>query len=275
LQRQEKKRFQSAIIVELVQRERKVAKRIGGKKLYQILKSEIEDHHIKIGRDAFFDVLRNHGLLVKKRKNYTQTTNSRHHLRKHPDLTIGLNIQKPENLWVSDITYIRTAKGFCYLILITDAYSRRVMGYNVSRTMDTEFCLVALNQAFSQRQYRNQELIHHSDRGLQYCSFAYTNALATNQVKISMTQNGDPYENALAERMNRTFKSEFDLSRTFSDLHEAMSNIDSAIDYYNNKLPHSSCNMMTPAEAHQHTGEMKKHWTKPSKKGFANSSKEQ
>jgi transposase InsO family protein len=140
------------------------------------------------------------------------------------------------------------------------------MGYHVSTRMNTEFCLVALNMALAKRKDKAIYLIHHSDRGLQYCSFAYTKRLLDNNIGISMTQNGDPYENALAERMNRTFKSEFDVGQTFESVEQAKETITKAIVYYNTRLPHSSCNLLTPREAHEQTGELKKHWKNRKKK---------
>ena len=148
-------------------------------------------------------------MLVKRRRKRVQTTMSRHRLRKYPNIIKELFIDRAEQLWVSDITYLRIGTKHGYLILITDAYSRKVVGYNIGLSMDTEFCMVALNQALSERIYPQQHLIHHSDRGLQYCSHLYTSTLIANKIAISMTENGDPLENALAERMNRTFKNIF------------------------------------------------------------------
>jgi len=261
----EQQLFDAAILVDLVKKERKIAKRVGGKRLYDILKSTIISHGIKIGRDQFFEVLRSNNLLVKRRGKRKKTTFSRHRLRKYPNISKDIILDRAEQLWVSDITYIRVGDGFCYLILITDAYSRKVVGYHFSKTMDAKFCVQALEQAINGRMYTNRPLMHHSDRGLQYCSFDYTKLLKDNKIAISMTENGDPLENALAERMNGIFKDNFDLSRTFSSIEEPREFIDLAIDYYNNRLPHSSVDKLTPAKAHLRTGELKKHW-KPAKK---------
>lgn len=263
--RLEQKLFDAAILVDLVKEERKIAKRVGGKRLYDILKPVIISHGIKIGRDQFFEVLRCNDLLVKRRRKRKKTTFSRHRLRKYPNISKDIIVDKAEQLWVSDITYIRVGDGFCYLILITDAYSRKVVGYHFSKTMEASFCVRALEQAINGRMFANRPLMHHSDRGLQYCSLDYTKLLKDNKIAISMTQSGDPLENALAERMNGIFKDNFDLARTFSSFEEAQGFIDSAIDYYNNRLPHSSVDKLTPAKAHLRTGELRKHW-KPAKK---------
>lgn len=261
--RNEKQIFEDAILVDLVKEERKIARRVGGKRLYDILKPLIIKHGIKIGRDQFFEVLRCNNLLVKRRRKRKKTTFSRHALRKYPNISKDIVVNRAEQLWVSDITYIRVANGFCYLILITDAYSRKVVGFHFSTTMDAEFCVIALKQAIADRHFPDRTLMHHSDRGLQYCSFLYTNLLKDNHIAISMTENGDPLENALAERMNGIFKDNFDIARTFSSFEEAQLFINQAVDYYNNRLPHSSIDKMTPAKAHFCTGELKKHWKKP------------
>ena len=258
--RKEREILEDSIIVDLVRQERQIAKRVGSKRLHLILKPDLERHDIKIGRDLFHEVLRSNDLLVTKRKNRQRTTNSRHSLPKYPNISKEITVTKAEQLWVSDITYIRVDKGFCYLILITDAYSRKVVGYNFSRNMTAAFCVEALKMALSKRQFPGRLLTHHSDRGIQYCSALYVGALAAEGIKISMTEHGDPLENALAERMNGIFKDNFDLGQNFSDFDTARVCIDEAVNYYNNKLPHSSCNMKTPAQAHSMEGVLKKHW---------------
>ena len=213
--RNEKLQFEAVIIVDLVKKEREVAKRVGGKKLFRILKTTVLKHQISIGRDKFLDVLRVNDLLVKRRRKRVQTTMSRHRLRKYRNLAKDLKIDKGEQLWVSDITYLSAQGVHCYLILITDAYSRKVMGFNFGRNMDTDFCILALNTALANRCFPTRKLMHHSDRGLQYCSKTYVKILEKNEIVISMTENGDPLENALAERMNRIFKDNFALDTPF------------------------------------------------------------
>jgi len=258
--RAEKARFEDAIIVDLVKKERRIAKRVGGKKLFLILKKTLLKHDITIGRDKFLDVLRDNGLLVKRRRRRARTTMSRHRLRKYPNLSKSLKIDRAEQLWVSDITYLSVGDAHCYLILITDAYSRKVVGYNFGRTMDANFCVQALKDAIADRCYGERKLMHHSDRGLQYCSQAYVKILKDNHICISMTENGDPLENPLAERMNRIFKDSFALDTPFPTFEEAQQTIRNAVDYYNSRLPHSSVDMLTPKEAHHKTGDLKKHW---------------
>lgn len=256
----EKIQFEAAIIIDLVNRERRIAKRVGGKKLFLILREELLLHDISIGRDKFLGVLQDNDLLVKRRRRKVQTTMSRHRLRKYPNIAKDLKIDRAEQLWVSDITYLKVSGKHGYLILITDAYSRKVVGYNVGISMDTDFCMVALTTALKQRVFPKRSLMHHSDRGVQYCSALYTKELIDKGIAISMTENGDPLENALAERMNRIFKDNFAIDQIFENLDTAKAIIDAAIDYYNNRLPHSSVDMLTPSEAHLKNGHLKKHW---------------
>jgi putative transposase len=258
--RSEAVKFECGIIVDLVRRERSIAKRVGAKRLHLILQDELAGHGIMIGRDKFLEVLRANDLLVRRRRRRIITTMSRHRLRKYPNLAKYLEIDQSEQLWVSDITYLVVAGRHCYLILITDAYSRKVMGYNFGRTMDTAFCLRALRAALANRSFPERQLMHHSDRGLQYCSKAYTELLKESGITISMTEHGDPLENALAERMNGIFKDNFALDTDFDSFEGAQSHIEKAIQYYNNRLPHSSIDMLTPTEAHHKIGPLKKHW---------------
>lgn len=266
---EEKELFQTAVIVDLVRHERRVARRVGGRNLYRILKPALEARQISIGRDGFFDVLRQNGLLVKHRRRRAVTTLSRHNLRLWPNLAKGLRVVQAEQLWVSDITYIRVGEVFWYLILITDAYSRQVVGWNFGPCMDAVFCVEALKMAVACRQYPERKLMHHSDRGLQYCSKLYTDMLKTESIAISMTENGDPLENAIAERMNGILKDSFELDRTFSSSEEARQFILEAIGYYNERRPHSSCDNLTPKEAHTRTGALKRHWKSFEEKALA------
>ena len=256
--RQSKAALEAGLIVGLVKRERKIAKRVGGKRLYLILKDELIQHKIVIGRDKFFDILRINDLLVKRRRRKVRTTMSNHKLKKYPNLAKDLKIDKAEQLWVTDITYIRVGEGFCYLILITDAYSRKVVGYRLSRTLEAAFCVDALKEALKNRVFPDRILMHHSDRGVQYCSIEYILILKSHDICISMTENGDPLENALAERMNGIFKENFGLDDTFESFEHVRQVIADAVEYYNNRLPHSSVDMLTPSEAHYRTGTLKK-----------------
>ncbi len=258
--RKEQELFDVSIIILLVKRERKVAKRVGGKRLLLILKEELQSHGIEIGVQRFLDILRVNDLLVKPRRRKPKLTDSRHKLPVFPNKARNLHLNCSEVLWVSDITYIRVANKFSYLILITDAYSRKVVGYHFARRMTAAFCLEALNKALSDRSYPSRKLMHHSDRGSQYCSVDYTKVLQQANIPISMTEQGDPLENPLAERMNRTFKDVFGLDEHFSCFEQANKQVDLAIAYYNDRLPHTSIDLLTPNQAHHKTGKLKKHW---------------
>jgi putative transposase len=220
--------------------------RLGTRKLYHLLKAELG-----IGRDKLFDLLRGEGLLVSKRRRYTVTTNSKHWMRKYPNLIKDIELIRPEQVWVADITYIDTCEdGHGYLHLITDAYSKQIMGYELCGNMEAASTLKALQMAISNRKYKDQALVHHSDRGLQYCSKLYTDYLKDNNITISMTENGDPYENAIAERVNGILKDEFGLSEQMSNISEAIHQTAQSISIYNNRRPHLSCSLLTPVQMH-------------------------
>lgn len=222
--------------------------RLGTRKLYHLLKAEGNMH---IGRDKLFSVLRQQGLLVSRKRKYTVTTNSKHWLRKYPNLIKDIYPERPEQLWVADITYIDTLDGNAYLHLITDAYSKQIMGYELCDNMEAVSTVKALKMALSKRKYKASELIHHSDRGLQYCSKLYTDCLKENGIMISMTENGDPYENAIAERVNGILKDEFGLSDKLEGIMEAKDLSSQSIKIYNYLRPHLSCSMLTPNQMHQ------------------------
>lgn len=260
-QRKEQEQINATIIVDLVKRERKIAKRVGAKKLLLILKEELFEHGIQLGNQRFLDILRANDLLVHRKRRKPKLTDSRHKFPVYPNKARNLHIDKSELLVVSDITYIKVFDRFCYLILITDAYSRKVMGYNFARNMSANSCVIALKQALSNRSYPERKLMHHSDRGTQYCSAEYVTILKDYFIVISMTENGDPLENPLAERMNRTFKEVFGLDENFPTFEKAKIQVELAVKYYNERLPHSSVDLLTPSEAHHKTGKLKKHWT--------------
>ena len=202
-----------------------------------------------LGRDRFFDFLRGHALLIERRRKYVHTTNSRHHMRTYRNLIKDLDIKSPNQVYVADITYIRTLQGFCYLSLITDACSRKIVGYNLSRSLSIEGSLASLKMAI--RQSGNLTgLIHHSDRGVQYCSYEYTKLLKKNNIRISMTEQNHVYENALAERVNGILKDEFLLGETLQSYQVARKMARQAIDIYNNERPHLSINYEKPAQRH-------------------------
>ena len=224
--------------------------RIGARKLYHILRGEFESKGIKVGRDKLFEILRKNQLLINRKRRYIQTTNSKHWLKKYPNLIREVEIDRPEKLWVSDITYIRTDDGFSYLTMVTDAYSRKIVGYNTSKSLGAEATIEALKMAIKNRQSK-RELIHHSDRGLQYCSREYVELLEKNQIRISMTERSDPYENALAERMNRTIKEEFLMIEKIKDHQLLEKTVAECVEIYNTERPHLSCGMQFPADVHK------------------------
>jgi len=222
--------------------------RIGTRKLYFLLKPEFNKQDIKIGRDALFKYLKTEHLLIKPKKNYTKTTNSKHWLKKHPNLLKQVVPQRPEHVFVSDITYIKSREKTHYLSLVTDAYSRKIVGYKLSDNMSAESVVKAFKMAVKQRK-ENLELIHHSDRGLQYCASVYQNVLQKHNVKPSMTDGYDCYQNALAERINGILKQEF-LIHKCNNAKELRQLVKESIETYNNKRPHLSLNMKTPNFVH-------------------------
>lgn len=249
-ERKQKDLFDEQVIVDLVQQKRALLPRVGGIKLLAMLESELADHHISIGRDAFYAILRNNALLVPCKRRYAVTTQSNHHFKKWPDQVQRNHPARAEEIWVSDITYLRTQTGFIYLSLITDAFSRKIVGYHLSQNLKAVGCIAALNKALTGRSYPERSLIHHSDRGIQYCCDAYVKVLSDNQVQISMTQDGSPYDNAIAERINGILKAEFNLYRTFDSYKAAIDPVCQAIAAYNSIRPHFSCNLQTPDQAH-------------------------
>ena len=233
--------------------------RIGTRKLYYLLKDQFKEEGLRIGRDKLFSILRQEQLLIIKKRRYTKTTDSKHWMHKYPDLIKGITLVRPEQLWVADITYVAIESGYVYLHLVTDAYSKRIMGYCVSNNLSATGTMNALKMAISHRKY-DHALIHHSDRGLQYCSSGYVNLLVKNEVSISMTQDGSPYDNAVAERVNGILKDEFGLDEVFIDINEAHKHTRQAISSYNNKRPHLSCSMLTPQQMHDQRSLKLKTW---------------
>lgn len=230
--------------------------RLGTRKLYHLLQERLE-----VGRDKLFAILRDRGLLVKPRRSYRITTNSRHWMKKHRNLVEGLCIHRPEQVWVSDITYIPTREGHSYLSLVTDAYSKKIMGYHLSEDLRAEGPVQALRMAVGRKKYA-YELIHHSDRGLQYCSVEYQQLLKVAQIKPSMTEKYDPYQNAVAERVNGILKDEFELERGFAHHLEAVAVIRESVGIYNSQRPHLSCHLLTPEQMHRQDKIKVKQWKK-------------
>lgn len=240
--------------------------RLGTRKLYWLLKAVMKDNGIKMGRDKFFALLRAHDLLVKPRRRRVRTTDSNHVYRKYPNLIKGYEPSGPEQIWSSDITYVSTEKGFVYVSLVMDQYSKKIMGYHVHETLETEGPLQALRMALKNRRYPETHLIHHSDRGIQYCSEEYIRLLEHHGIQVSMSAPGNPYENALSERVNGTMKTEFYLNGYFSTIGQVRKALREAVELYNNQRPHASCDYLTPQQAHQQHGTLHKRWRTYSRK---------
>ena len=257
-----------SVVLAAVQEIREKQPRLGGRKLYFLLTDLLLDEQIKMGRDAFFDLLARNKLLVRKRKIYVHTTQSFHRFRKHKDLIKGQPAPlKSNRLWVSDITYLRTETGFVYLSLITDAYSRMVVGYHVGQTLEAIHCIAALKMALKNHQTPLPDLLHHSDRGSQYCCDEYVTLLSKWQIKISMTETGDPLDNAIAERVNGILKDEYLDHIQIKDYNHAKKLVDKSVQAYNELRPHMSLNMATPIEVQSGKEKPKRLW-KNSKRRF-------
>jgi transposase InsO family protein len=261
---EEKKALQTELLLQQVQRIRTRQKRIGARKLLFMMNSFFQQHKIHIGRDAFFDLLREHGLLIRKRRfKKPRTTFSGFWMKKYPNLAKDFIPTAPNQLWVSDITYIAVGDDFAYLSLITDAYSHKVVGFYLSKDLSAEGPIMALKMALKNNPeiknlpLRQAGLIHHSDRGLQYYSEAYIKLLGN--IRISMSENSDPLENPIAERMNGILKEEL-LDNYFETFEEAQREVAIAISIYNHERPHGSVDNLTPAMAHLQSGELKKRW---------------
>ncbi|MBA3987325.1 MAG: IS3 family transposase [Flavobacteriales bacterium] len=255
----ENQALQHDLILQRVSCIRKQQKRIGTRKMMFMMHDFMQEHHIEIGRDSMFDLLASKGLLIRRRKcRIPRTTYSDHWMRKYPNLIKEFIPTAPNQLWVSDITYIRLPNDFVYLSLITDAYSRKIVGFYLNKTLEAEGCLKALKMALVNNPQRGR-LIHHSDRGGQYCCGDYVSILNKYFIKISMTESGDPLENALAERVNGVLKDEL-LEEKYSNYEQARHAISVAVSVYNHHRPHGSIDLLTPEEAHYREGELKRRW---------------
>lgn len=256
-----------AIVLELVREIRKTQPGSGTPVLYKMLRPVLPAHHIKMGRDAMGDLLSEHGMLIRKKRRKPKTTDSAHWYRRYDNLIKGIEIDRPCQVWVSDITYISIGDGFAYLSLITDLYSRKIVGYRLCETLAAAGPLTALSMALKTTERSAGPLIHHSDRGVQYCCTEYTAMLGDNGISISMARKGDPYENAVAERVNGLLKNTFGLGIVFGTIEEARVATEQAIRTYNTVRPHSSCNDLTPEKAHEQSGVLRKRWKNYRKSG--------
>jgi len=232
-------------VIDLVKEERKIQPRVGTRKLHEALLYQFVAFGFKIGRDSLFDILRTHNMLVRPKKVSCKTTDSYHRFRTYKNLVKGLIINRPNQVWVSDITYIRTINGFCYLALVTDLFSRKIVGYDISDSLELAGCLRAFKRALKTARPA-EGLIHHSDRGSQYCSNQYVAELKKRKIEISMTEENHCYENAVAERVNGILKDEFYLDQCFFNTSHAKNATKNAIDIYNNKRLHLSLAYKTP-----------------------------
>lgn len=251
--RQAQQAERAQAVVQLVQHERMRQPRVGTRKLHHMLREPLRRAGIQLGRDALFDVLRNHRMLVPQRRAYHKTTHSHHRFRRHPNLLKAGSAQVQatgsEQVWVADITYLPTAGRFAYLSLVTDAYSRKIVGWHVHESLQTEEVAQAMKMALRARQSR-QRLVHHSDRGIQYCSTYYQALHQRHGITCSMTDGYDCYQNALAERVNGILKTEFLLQRP-ADLQQARRMVAQSVQIYNHERLHSSLKMQTPDAVHR------------------------
>jgi len=241
---------EAELLIKEILKIRKNHKRMGGRKLYDKLTDFMLEHQIKMGRDIFFDLLSANNLLVKKRKRKIHTTNSFHWLRKYPNLIKGYKLTGPNQLWVSDITYWKIEDRYLYISLITDAYSHMIVGYQLAETLKAIESIKALKMAIKNLVKPAKKLIHHSDRGVQYCSADYVKILNENKIKISMTENGDPLENPVAERINGILKDEYLLDEQVHCIKQARRVLAKSVDLYNTDRPHMSISNMTPSTVH-------------------------
>jgi transposase InsO family protein len=256
--RQIRQLYNEQLLLQQIDNIRKLQPRCGGRKLFLELQPFFKTHSVTMGRDKFFTFLRRSNLLVRKTKRYVYTTNSKHRFTRYPNLVKAFTPLKAHELWVADITYIPLKHRFAYLFLITDAYSRKIIGHHVSDDMKVSSAMMALKKALAQKP-PEAIVIHHSDRGIQYCSTAYVQLLQQHHAHISMTENGDPYENAIAERVNGILKTEL-ISTFYDNIDNAAMHITRCITIYNYKRRHSSLNFQRPDEVHKQMGPQIKRW---------------
>ncbi len=244
-----KEAFQKEILLSLVNNVRYRQPRIGGLKLLHILNPELEKLGYKVGRDKFFAFLRENNLLIHPVKKYHRTTDSVHFYDIYPNLAKDVQVNDINQVFVADLTYLSTQEGFIYLFLLTDLFSRQIVGYELSDSLHSKYAVAALAMALSYLR-KGDSLVHHSDRGIQYCSFLYTDILKASAVKISMSAKGNPYENAYAERVNNTIKNEFVLNSKFFSLRSGKAFIQETIEIYNKERPHRSLKLKTPYQVY-------------------------
>jgi len=249
LQTVKRRKSRAVKVIELVESIRIQMPKIGTRKLYFMLEEELKQ--LQVGRDMLFRILKANHMLINPRRRYHVTTNSHHRFKKHKNLIENVVPEKPEQIWVSDITYVGNRQNPMYLALVTDAYSKQIMGHDLSNSLDVSGTLRALKMAVKKRKYKNNIITHHSDRGLQYCSNEYQDLLKRSKINCSMTESYDPYANAVAERVNGILKGEFIGYKKQWSLQTMGELIKNSIEIYNEQRPHFSCYYRTPKQMHQ------------------------
>jgi transposase InsO family protein len=253
--------IEAELIIQQVIEIRKRHPVIGTRKLCLMLQPFLLEHQIKIGRDKLFDLLAVYKLLVRKRRRKISTTQSYHRFHKYPNLIREMEVTRTNQLWVSDITYYKLTTKFVYLSFVTDAYSHKIIGYHIAESLETIHSLKALQMAINGLDDSSEnKIIHHSDRGIQYCSQEYVNLLENNHILISMTENGDPLENPIAERVNGIIKDEYLNRYHYSMIKELEEKLCQVVSFYNNERPHCSCSMFTPAKVYEQNLPIKRKW---------------
>jgi len=245
----QKRQDTASKVVEMVMEVRQQMPRIGTRKLYYLLQDQLMD--LGVGRDRLFAILKANHMLIRPKRSFRRTTDSYHRFRKHKNLIESTTPARPEQIWASDITYLGNRGNHRYLALITDTYSKKIVGYDLSESLGTAGAIRALKMGLRQRSYKEKKLIHHSDRGFQYCCDDYQKVLARKKVKCSMTESYDPYANAVAERVNGILKQEFLLEDYNVKLPVLKDLVKNSVEIYNKKRPHYSCHMKTPEQMHK------------------------
>ena len=248
------------LVLDLVADIREDLPRLGTRKLHFLLADRLGEHAGRVGRDYLFTLRAAHGLLIRRRQRRITTTQTCLPLFRRPNLVEGLTVHRPEQVWVSDITYVRLVEGWSYLRLITDRYAHKIVGVCLHPDLSVRGTLTALHQALDGRVYPARALIHHSDRGLQYAAREYVGLLEGHGVALSMTQRGNPTDNAVAERVNGILKSEFGLGLTLPSFAHAADQVARAVRTHNELRPHGSCDFLTPAQAHEREGPLVQRW---------------
>ena len=268
---EEKLSASHTMVLERVRQIRHMHPAIGTKKLYVMLQPFLCEHHIKIGRDALFGLLAVHGMLIRRRKRKVYTTQSHHWLKKYPNLIEQMELLRPNQLWVADITYYKIPSGNIYINMITDAFSKKIVGYHASDNLEAINNVKSLEMALATliADPADFYLIHHSDRGIQYCSKEYVKLLQSNKITISMTEDGNPLKNSVAERINGIIKNEYLKHYTIKNKADAMAALSEAVTFYNQQRPHWSCNLLTPENIHEEKMAVKRLWKNYYKREFS------